>query len=418
MTSLPSRLPRWTSRAALALAVLVHLGLMLGLSWPKVQGAKNGRDFASYYYAVQVAADGQDPYDNAALDKAARKDRTRRSVYPFFYPPPYLLTVLWALPMELPQAYSLWFWLDALFLMAAVLALLRWRPTPATEWALAVALVAFTALQNNHVMGQANLPVVALVAWGLLLGERDRPWLGGGLMGVACMMKMSPGLLVAWWLIRGRWRPVAAACGVAVGVSLLTLPLVGPGDQLRFYTEVLPAFSSGDYHGLSVSVLLFGNHSIANIWAQIWPEGGSLSSQARLASSLTTLPLVAVVLGSLRAQRDSLGALCAAGALVTLMLVVPAYTYEHHLVFLLIPMVAAAGALAAGRLRWGWALGLAPACGWLFWELSSLKAWAKSMDGVSGLLVQEGKFIALAVLGVACWVAARSRRSAPSELAD
>ena len=98
-------------------------------------------------------------------------------------------------------------------------------------------------------MGQANFPGLLLALAGLWQAEKDREWLGGALMGAACMLKMSPALWVVWWLARQRWRAAAGAVLCGAALSLLVLPLAGPSVQLRFYTEILPTFGSGDYNG-------------------------------------------------------------------------------------------------------------------------------------------------------------------------
>lgn len=392
--------------AVVLVGLVAHTSQLLD-GWRKVRGVDHGRDFASYHYAVQVAVDGGDPYDVGALSSRAKADDTRRSVHPFFYPPPFLLTMVWVAPLSLGEAYRAWFWVDSLFLLAALLALWRWRPGWPTLVAGGVILASFTPLVNNHVMGQANLPVVALVAWGALLALRKRPWLGGVLVGIACMLKMSPGLLVAWWLVRRDWKPAIAACVTAAVLSLASLPLAGFDVQLRFYTEILPSLSSGDYNGLTVPITLFGNHSIPNLWAQAFP-GSGLTDAARLGGSLTNLAVVAAVFAGVWRTRDELGALCALGALVAVMLLVPAYTYEHHTVFLVIPLVALASALATGRLSPAWLVGLVPAYVLSAWQISHLKKVASNQADAIGWLLQEAKFFALVVVLVACVVAARS----------
>jgi len=403
----------------LVLGALVHAGVVAGPVWKRVQNAAHGRDFASYYYAVQVAADGQDPYDTRGLSRRARAEGTRQGVHPFFYPPPYLLSMAWVLPLDLGTAYRAWFWMDSLFLLAALLALWRWVPGPWTAAGIGIALASFTPVWDSHWMGQANLAVRALVAWGLLLVEtgssRGRVLWGGFLVGLACMMKMSPGLLVAWWLVRRRWWAAGAACVSAVLLSLATLPLLGPGAQWSFYTEVLPSFSSGEYHGLSVPITLYGNHSVPNLvvqavaWAGQPVRAGAMQPIARTLSGLLNLGLVGGALFALRHSMDRLASAAAAGCLVVLMLVVPPYTYEHHMSLLLLPLVACMGGLGTGRLSPRWLLGLVPAYGLLAWQLQDVKRLGRELPEPLAWLLQEGKFGAAVLVGTACLVLARSR---------
>lgn len=392
----------------LALGVCAHGAIMLTVGWPTVIDSPHGRDFASYYYAIEAASQGLDPYRTGALNALAKADGTRAQVYPFFYPPPYLLSMVWALPFSLKGAYQLWFWADGLFGIAALLGLALWWRSPALIFGAGVLLATFTPWQNNHEMGQANLPVLALLVFGLVASERKRPVLAGVLMGAACMMKMSPGLLVAWWLVRRQWREALAACAAALVLSLAALPLVDLQNQIWFYTKTLPSFSTGDYNGLSVPITMFGNHSVPNLWAQRFPGAGELSSAARVAASLSNLGLIAAALALLpRRGDDALSRMCAAGALTVVMLIVPVYTYEHHLSLLALPLLALCAAIVERRLGWGWAAALLAAYVPLAWELAALKSFAMRQDPALRWALQELKFFALLVVGVACVVAAR-----------
>ena len=377
----------------LAIGLVLH-GLGLAGAWKKVRGVDHGRDFASYHYAVHAAFDGQDAYDKKVLGQLAREEGTRKAVHPYFYPPPFLLGMAWVLPLSLPDAYVLWFWADSLFLLAVLLALWRWRPSTGTLFGIAAVLAALSAIPNNHVMGQANLPTLAFMVGGALLAQR-RPYVGGALVGVACMLKMSPALLVAWWLLRREWRPVAGACLMAVVLSLAALPL---GFELTrsFYLEVLPGFGSGDYNGLTVPIDLFGNHSLPNLYDQVWPGEKGLSGTAKALSSATSL---ALLVGGAVFLRDNLAAL---GALCVAMIITPVYAYEHHVTFAIVAVVAAADALWARRLHWGWALVLAPLFVVMCWPIAAWKVMGQDI-----WLMQEAKCFALLGFGAACVVASR-----------
>jgi len=405
---------RWSYWLVLLLAVGVHGQGLIGDVWPKVRDAAHARDFASYYYAAQAAAQDRNPYDTRVLGRLARQDGTRRGVHPFFYPPPYLLTVAWVLPLELSTAYRTWFVLDSLFLLAVLLALIRWLPGPATVLSAALILVTYTPIPDNHWMGQANLPVLALVVGSLGLLQRGHARVAGALMGLAAMMKMSPGLIVLWWLLDpARRRAAWVACGTAIGLSVLALPLVGPDVQAWFYTQVLPGFATGDYNGLTVPITLSGNHSIANLWAQAFP-GDGLTAAARWGSRVSTIGLAVGTLAALHRVRDAVWAdpirlACASGALVCWMVLIPAYTYEHHLVFLILPWVAVANAVASRQLPWGCVPVLIGAYGALAWRLGAIRSALRDLDGAAHLALQEAKFLSIAVLGCACLVVALRR---------
>lgn len=373
-----------SARTWLLLGLVLHLALQLRPAVDRVWNVRHGRDFASYYYAVQVAAEGHDPYVTARLDDAARRDRTRKTVNPYFYPPPFLLAMAWAIPLDLTTAYRVMLGLNEL-LLAGCLWLTWWRWKVAS-WAIALVLAAWSPIPDNAWMGQANLVALLPALAGLALADR-RPVLGGALVGVAAMFKMSPALFLGWWLLRRRWMPVAAAIAAAVALSVLALPLVGWEAQLRFYREVLPGFGVGDYHGLSVPISLPANHSIPDLFDRLWPGPNPtrLSDAAVLASRLVTVALLA--LWAARVPRLDAGP--ALGALTVLMVVIPAYTYEHHLVFLLLPILVA---VSRGP-PWAWV----PIFFFLAWPLEWLRWTQKQLPALDGWW-RESKFLAEAGL--------------------
>lgn len=334
-------MPLSRSHLLVLLGVLLHLVVQARPAAEAVWGSRHGRDFASYYYAVQVAADGGDPYATGRLDAAARADRTRKSVNPYFYPPPFLLGVTWALPLDLATAYRAMFVLNELLLLGCLWVLRR--SFGVSLGAIVLLLATFTPIPDNLKMGQANLMALFPALLGLALVER-RPALAGLLVGTAAMLKMSPALFLLPWALQRRWTAVGAAVAAAVGWTVVSLPLVGLDAQLRFYTEVLPGFGRGDYHGLAVPISLPANHSIPDLFDRAWPgpTPTSLSDAAQRGSRLVTLGLLALWAWRFGRGRPGEPAALGLGALTVLMVIAPAYTYEHHLVFLLMPVLACA----------------------------------------------------------------------------
>lgn len=403
-------LPRWL----FALALCWHALSVIADAWPEVSGpaGAKGRDFASYYYAARVAQDGGDPYDKGALTGAARADGTRATVHPFFYPPPFLLLVAWAPSLPLHDAARIWFWADEAALLIATLSLLAWTGPlgGATPLAVAAFVAALTAIPNNHVMGQANLLPFAAAMAGLLAARRGRELLGGALVGAACMWKMSPALLVAWWALQGRWRAVAGSLVAAALLSVATGPWVGPAQQWHFYRDVLPGFATGDYNGLTVPIALFGNHSLPNLIHQLAPgsEHG-LSPTARALSGAVALVLLGLTTAAVRRPAtDGDVELAQVGAVCTALLLLPVYTYEHHLVWTL----PAATAIVAGARRLGPVeTALAGASlAVLAFDLSQIRGAAETsrLPGL-GEGLQEAKTAALVIVWALCARLGRAR---------
>jgi alpha-1,2-mannosyltransferase len=212
------------------------------------------------------------------------------------------------------------------------------RAFGAAPWMVALLWATYTPVLDHAVVGQADLLVLFLLLAGAAWTQRW-PWAGGALLGAAAMCKMSPALLLLYWARRRELRPVLAAIACAAALTVLALPLVRAGFQLRFYAEVLPGFGAGHYHGLDVPIAI-PNHSIPALFNRIWPgpAPSRLSPAARWASGATTLLLLgAWTWRTRRAWPEPL----ALGTLTVLMVTIPVYAFEHHLVFLLLALGAA-----------------------------------------------------------------------------
>lgn len=385
-----------------ALLLLAYSGLSVGPAWTKVAGAVHGRDFATYHYAAAEVRDGGDPYETRALSRRAREDGTRRRVHPYFYPPPFVLGVLWSPSFSLITSYHIWFWLNQALVLVVMGLFRRWLRAP--WWVLGVLLLTFTPITDNAKMGQANLLVLALSVAGLW-------WRSGLLVGLAAMAKMSPALYLVPWLAQRRLWPVVAAGGTALLSSLIVLPWMGVDVQQRFYTEVLPSFGTGQYHGLTVRIGLPANHSIPDLLNQLWPgpDQHTLAPNASRLGKIISLTLLAALGWLARRRLDALGEAGVYGAITVLMLITPVYTYEHHLVLALLPAAVVGTALADGRLgRWGGLVAL-PAYFFTAWPLYWLRPAQKALPGLSWWL-QESKFLGLLGLGLLCAVAAWNGR--------
>jgi len=249
---------------------------------------------------------------------------------------------------------------------------------------------------------------------GLLSVERKHEVTGGALLGVACMLKMSPALLVAWWLLHRRWRAVGAAIITAIVLSIATLPLLNIGHQWEFYTQILPGFGAGRYHDLTVPIALKTNHSIASLLHEVFPgTRTALSGTARLLSQVIAVVLLAGTARLFhRRPPDALAALCQAGTVVVLLLVLPVYTYEHHMVWMLVPYAAAFAAAAEGRLGRAALAALVLAYAVQALPLDWLKAAYRQLDVLGPArdpvyyALREAKFVAALWAGAACAIAA------------
>ena len=148
-------------RALIVAAFFWHILAVFGDGWVLAEKSRNTRDFASYYYALEVARDGGNPYLVNATNGLEKI--VRRNVHPYFYPPPALLAMTWiGEDMPVKQAYLYWFWLAEFALLAAAISLWRWfKPLSTMAGAVIVfALAVLSSIADNHLMGQVNTTVL------------------------------------------------------------------------------------------------------------------------------------------------------------------------------------------------------------------------------------------------------------------
>jgi len=371
-------------------------------AWLGLRGPANAKDWASYHYAVQVAADGGDPYALAALEQAAGADGFAHTVYPYLYPPPFLLGVWWMAPLSHPLSRDLLFAVNQLAWVGLALVLWRWFRAPP----LLLGLIAVTMTPITHAgrLGQVNGVVAALVA--LALWRRS-----GGVLSVAAMIKMSPALYLPAWAAQGRWKPTAAAVAGAVVLSVLALVVVPLDVQAHFYRDLLPGFSSGAYNGLQVPIALNANHSIPNLLDAIWPgpDAHTLAGGVRRATSALLLAALAGGAWLARQADDALSEACAFGALTAALVVLPVFAYEHHLSLLVLPVAALGTALVQGRLpRWAWAVALLAYLG-VAWPLGAFRQAIRAAPELAWA-IRETKLIGTLLIGGLCvWAVLRGK---------
>lgn len=250
--------------------------------------------------------------------------------------------------------------------------------------------------------GQVNLVLAWLVAEDLLgrWSGRSGRW-RGVLLGLAVLVKLTPGIFALVLLFRRDWASLARTglvvlAGVAVGFVLL------PRSSAQFWTSALrdPARVGG--------VEFAANQSLNGaLWRALGPGG---SPAAWLLLTLVTLATTAYILirrgrlgeGPPAAGRDP-GVVLAAALAGLLMSPV---SWSHHWVWvwpLLVWLVWLVGSTGARVLAIGWA---AAAYGWVIWWFPH-QAGREYDVGPLGLLLTD----AYVVLGLATlvWLAVRSR---------
>ncbi len=288
---LPESRPR--NRAAI-LAVLV-LFVCAGCA---LYRDADGQDLASSYVGARLLAEGQgqhlfsyDPQDFSEIGDDDNWTDVAQDGGFFGFLHPYVQTPLWAYALQ-PLCRRINFLaFNYIFTALNMLAFAGTLWLVAKYWArslfspyaialVAVALMLSQPFQYAMFLNQTHMLFVFLMVAALLLAEHDWPIAAGFLLAYAASIKVTPGLLVVYWLFTRRWKAAFSTLVWSAVLWALTLAAVGPA-LMHTYGENLQRISR-------VLLLSQNNQSLAAWWMarfyspdEVW--------------DITILPLPAVV---------------------------------------------------------------------------------------------------------------------------
>ncbi|TDP96748.1 glycosyltransferase 87 family protein [Labedaea rhizosphaerae] len=199
-----------------------------------------------------------------------------------------------------------------------------WRPTALAALALTAAGPALEPVRETLHFGQINLVLLLMVCADCLL-PRLGPLPRGLLTGVAAAVKLTPAVLILFFLARRDWRAAATMAATSAAITLVAL-VVAPHDSLQFWTNTL-------FHSDRIGDVFYSyNQSLSGELARLGLSGGL--RQAVWALGV----LVVVPAGFLAARRavragDELGALLVVAAVG---LIASPISWDHHFVWVLL----------------------------------------------------------------------------------
>lgn len=267
-------------------------------------------DLAVYRGAISTWIDGGSLYDFRLEHEA------REGGFPFTYPPFAALVLLPTAWVPTVVADNAWTALSML-LVAAMSVFLVWRaprttgtwlgPEPSRPrlagWAAMTSLALLLTFPGVHniVLGQVSFLIIALVLFdvGGLVPARYR----GVLVGLAAAIKLTPLIVVPYFLVTRQWRAAALSTGTFAAATLLAFA-ANPSDSVAYWTRQLLETSNV---GEPATVQ---NKSLLGLLAR-WEVAGS-------AQNVLWVALVAgvVIMALIRARQQYLDGQPVAAALI------------------------------------------------------------------------------------------------------
>lgn len=336
--------------------ILLVLGLFVAAGLLHFRSA-TGDDLSSSYIGCRLLASGQpdhlysyDPshFSEIGPDPAWHAAARQGQFTGFLHP--YVQTPLWALLLaplcthtSFPAFNHLFAVLTLLSFAAAVWLVARfWTPHLLHPLPLAAVLLLLwfsVPFQYAMTLMQTHIFFVLLTLASLLLAERRRPLLAGLLLAIAAAIKLTPGVLVLYWLLSRRWKAAASMAVCSVLLFAITRAAVGPH---------LVATYLDDLHRVAGTLLVAQNNQSLAAWVmgRSFPADEIFDTQAyplpnalRLLSTL--LVLACALAGGLLDRFTPPSPVAPTGALFALVgaTIFTPIAWTHYSILLLAPLM-------------------------------------------------------------------------------
>ncbi|TET33327.1 MAG: DUF2029 domain-containing protein [Planctomycetota bacterium] len=298
-------------------------------------------DFKTFYAACSFEhGSGENLYDLQHLHRTARKSGIGGHVYPYLYPP-FLALVAKPLTAFPPgTAQKLWTVIGAILMAlsaAACTLIASSRVKGDGERSILPELVLYglallfaLPYRNNIYIGQVNIIVLAFLVLSLLFYYRRSDLLAGAFLGCAVMIKITPAVLVLFFIARRRFKIVVGLALSLIGLFALTLFLGGWKVWADFFSLLAVLLSGADIPGLFPIDAVY-NFSMRGLFLRFISSRPAAMVFATL-SLLLLLALITCLTWKTRKER-------AAEVLIlpffVLMIIASPLTFLHHVIYLL-----------------------------------------------------------------------------------
>lgn len=276
-------------------------------------------------------------------------------------------SVLLAVPLawlDYPDAFLAWNLLSLAALAASIWIVVRQLRIAFSPWSLlpvVTLLLVCNPLRHQVFQGQLNLVLLLLLTGTWAAARSGRSACAGVLLAAATTIKIFPGFLFVYFLLRRRWEAVAAGTVGLISITVVTAAIVGPQAYRSYLVDVIPHI--GQFHGEWL------NASLAGFWCKLFDAGAEIlvlkgawrgTALARLGTLLSCAVVVAVLVPVIWRARTQSDRDRAFGSAVVAMLLLSPTTWDHYFLLLLVPLAVMWIDLPPrGLVRWAFIAGIA-----------------------------------------------------------
>lgn len=281
-------------------------------------------DFSGYYYGPKAFLSGGNPY------------LTRQNFFtPFVYPPFVLIFFIPLIAIPFQIAEILWTVVSFLLLFASLFIFLKMykqKMLSISSLLIGILICLFFPVKFSLGMGQINIVVFFLITLGVYFYNRNKNWLSGFLLGLSILLKFFPVLVILYLGLKKQWSILLFVLSTIICGLLLAFLFLGPSINFYFYLHIFPGYFSGwkgDYYNQSFSGVLMRAYVPTDIGEVL-----------RNAFSLLGLSITFIAIFLTKIKRSLHAVNLSIGCLMTISLLANNFSWQHHFVWLLFPLLA------------------------------------------------------------------------------
>lgn len=276
------------------------------------------QDFRLYYLGTESVLLGKNPYEE---------------VQGVIYPPIslVLLTPFATLPIKLAE--DVWTIFSLIALLISIFLVLNISKTYTIRNFFIVASLAMLSfpVKFNLGMGQINLILLLLTCLSFYWYRKRLPVLAGSALAVAAALKLTPLVLILFFLKKRQWKIVLSCVVGFIVLNFLGLILLGSSATLEYWQKIFPAIPT-------VGNAIYYNQALTGWLARV----EIANNVARAINYLIFGGMLAMSWLATRKKRQPVTVeLSELGVFIISVLVGTGLAWQHHYVALLIPFIAA-----------------------------------------------------------------------------
>ena len=316
------------------------------------------------------------------------------------HPPTSVLLVLPFALLDYPDAFLTWNLFSLSALAVSVWLIARELKLHFSAWAilpLVGLLLMCGPLQQQINQGQLNLVLLLLITGTWVADRRGWPIVAGTLLGAAAAIKLFPAFLFLYFLVRGKWKSLAAGVASALAFTAITAGVLGTAAYQGYIQEALPRVSlfrdwwaNCSLTGFWCKLFNAPSHHVVELWSSPWLARGGIV--------ISCLLVTAVRVQLIRKAHSKADTDLAFGLTIVVMLLVSPITWDHYFL-LLLPTIA---------ILWT-RIGSPPLAGWILSGICILS--------LAALAAHHYVVLGLSIIPIAIWLWQSPRTSSARMLA-